>query len=295
MRATVIRYNRSGGDSHVIPYEPSEPWSVDAQGHFIVKGPIASQTLLSQWWLPDDAPVRRVGPEGSHDLLWKDLVDAVPLGADEQWVLPCDPRQTGPLLYVMERLLGPGGCPWDQAQTPRSLLRYMLDEAYEAAAAIVSEDVELVRDELGDVLLQVVLQSGLGQRAGLFTFEDVARQQAQKLVRRHPHVFSDATVTSGADVIQRWEGLKAQEPVKGNGDESVMPALMAASRRLKRGALQPSEPARGFIEALRDAGTSRSDGERRRLLSDMLLAAVSVGREWHLEAEWVLWEAIQSE
>lgn len=273
----------------------SETWCVDATGAFIVKGPMEARTLLEQWWLPDDAPIRRVGPQTSHDLLWKDLASADAVGPEESLVLPCDPRQAGPLLYVMERLLGPGGCPWDQAQTPRSLLRYMLDEAYEAAAAIVSEDVDLIQDELGDVLLQVVLQSALGHRAGGFDFEQVARQQAQKLVRRHPHVFAGVTVADSADVTQRWEGLKAQEPKQRDGDESVMPALMAASRRVKRGALQPSDPARTWMEGLRAAGASASEQERRQLLSAMLLAAVAVGREWHLEAEWVLWEAIQSE
>src|SRR5512138_2261189 len=95
------------------------------------------------------------------------------------------------LVDIMARLRGPGGCPWDREQTPETLRPYLVEEVYEVLEAIDGGDPAAVRDELGDLLLQVVFQSQLAAEAGRFTIADVARAIADKLVRRHPHVFGD--------------------------------------------------------------------------------------------------------
>src|SRR5213593_4805995 len=98
------------------------------------------------------------------------------------------------LVDIMARLRGPGGCPWDREQTPESLRPYVLEEAYEVLDALDRDEPDALRDELGDLLLQIVFQSQLAAEAGRFTVADVARAIADKLVRRHPHVFGDVEV-----------------------------------------------------------------------------------------------------
>jgi XTP/dITP diphosphohydrolase len=263
-------------------------WLPDQTG-FWVEGPLDPATLTGWTWFPPDAWVERHGQDVQH-VRWEAFVTGEPLRAGERARLPGNPTGAGPLLYVMERLLGEGGCPWDREQTSRSLLRYLLEEAYEAAAAIVAEDAGLLADELGDVLLQVAFQAALAERAGQFTFDQVARDQAAKLVRRHPHVFSEQAVAGSEAVRARWEEQKALEPPKGTGDERVMPALLAAGRAAKRGRQLSGERWRAWQAQLAEAGAS---GQRAAALAEWLWAGVVQARAWHLDAEAVLWEAIQ--
>lgn len=115
------------------------------------------------------------------------------------------------LLGVCRRLRGPDGCPWDREQTHESLRPYLLEEAYEAVAAIDAGDPELLAEELGDVLLQVVLHSQLAVEAGDFNLSDVIRHITEKLIRRHPHVFSNVQADTPAEVLANWDQLKAAE------------------------------------------------------------------------------------
>jgi|SRR5579875_1986067 len=260
---------------------------------FWLHGPCDPAAVLARTFFPPDASVLRVAPEGKPvEVRWDEFLAGPPLAEGERARLPGDPNGAGPMTYVVSRLRAPDGCPWDREQTPATLLRYLLDEAYEAAAAIRAEDWGLVLDELGDVLLQVVLQARIHEEAGRFDFARVAASQAAKLTSRHPHVFTDARMASSDDVLASWDRLKAREPAKGVGDETAMPALMAFSRALKRGAVELSEEARAHVEALSEAGAERSRAERRRLIRDWLAAGVACARSWHEEAEWVLWEAL---
>lgn len=116
------------------------------------------------------------------------------------------------LIAVVAQLRSPeGGCPWDLAQTPQTLTPYILEEAYEVVDAIQQGNPEAIADELGDLLLQVVLQTQIAQEMGQFTLEQVAECITQKLIRRHPHVFGDVTVQSVEEVHQNWEQIKATE------------------------------------------------------------------------------------
>jgi ATP diphosphatase len=116
------------------------------------------------------------------------------------------------LLAVVARLRDPnGGCPWDLKQTHTTLRKYLLEEAYEAVEAIDSGDPALLKDELGDVLLQVALHAQLASEQGTFDFDAVCTNLADKLVRRHPHVFGEATAHDADAVVQNWQAIKAAE------------------------------------------------------------------------------------
>jgi tetrapyrrole methylase family protein/MazG family protein len=140
------------------------------------------------------------------------------------------------LLDVMQRLRAPGGCPWDREQTLHSLKPCLLEETYELLDAIDRNDVALHREELGDVLLQVVFQCAIREEESLFSFNDVASTLADKLIRRHPHVFGDLNVSSTHDVLKNWEAIKQAEKSDTknhsalDGVPHTLPALLKAQR-----------------------------------------------------------------
>src|SRR3569623_3539213 len=111
----------------------------------------------------------------------------------------------------MQRLLAPNGCPWDREQTLQTLVPYLVEETYEAVDALAEGDVADHRDELGDLLLQIIFQSELRFTEGKFGIDDVARGIVEKLVRRHPHVFGEVKVGGADDVVSNWAKLKAAE------------------------------------------------------------------------------------
>ncbi|TWI53222.1 nucleoside triphosphate pyrophosphohydrolase [Halalkalibacter nanhaiisediminis] len=160
------------------------------------------------------------------------------------------PVQEEELLYgefaklreVIATLRGPGGCPWDQKQTHQSLKKYLLEEAYEVLEAIDEEDDEHLIEELGDILLQVMLHAQIGEDEGFFSVRDVIEGVTGKMIRRHPHVFGELTVNDADEVVTNWDDIKKQE--KGNtDDDSVLatipkglPALLEATKLQKKAA-----------------------------------------------------------
>lgn len=154
------------------------------------------------------------------------------------------------LVAVMDRLRSPGGCPWDAEQTHESLVKYLIEESHEAAEAIESGDRDHIREELGDVLLQVVFQARVAQEHATepFDVDDVAGTIIEKLVRRHPHVFADGDASTPAEVERAWEQIKAAERAAkaphGGGEDGhqgllhgiprSLPSLLAADKVLAR-------------------------------------------------------------
>jgi XTP/dITP diphosphohydrolase len=141
------------------------------------------------------------------------------------------------LVAVMDTLRSPDGCPWDGEQTHTSLLPYLLEETHEVIEAVESGDPAHLEEELGDLLLQVVFHARIAQDAGTFGIDEVAGGIVAKLVRRHPHVFGDASVGSAAEVEVSWEALKAQEKAGRQGFEGIpatLPALARAQKMLGR-------------------------------------------------------------
>ena len=143
------------------------------------------------------------------------------------------------LVEVMDQLRSPGGCPWDAEQTHESLLKYLLEESYEFVDAVQSGNRIDMREELGDVLLQVYFHARIAQDDldDPFTIEDVAQSIADKLIRRHPHVFSDGAVQSTAEVIHNWEAIKRLEKGRTSALDGVamsQPALALIEKLLYR-------------------------------------------------------------
>ena len=142
------------------------------------------------------------------------------------------------LLGIMDTLRDPGGCPWDREQSLRTLTPYLLEEAHEVIEAIESGDVRHILEELGDLLFQIVFHARLAREAGWFDFASVCDGIADKLTRRHPHVFADTSVTGSTEVKQNWERIKAEErAARGEKPRSAiggvppaLPALVRAER-----------------------------------------------------------------
>ena len=157
---------------------------------------------------------------------------------------PPPARPIDRLLLIMARLRDPErGCPWDREQDFRTIAPYTIEEAYEVADAIEREDMTALKDELGDLLLQVVFHARMAEEAGLFAFDDVAQAIADKMERRHPHVFGDAEIASVAAQNEAWEAHKAAErQAKGEAASVVegvaiaLPALVRAAKISRRAA-----------------------------------------------------------
>jgi len=147
-----------------------------------------------------------------------------------------DGRTIQSLQQIIARLRAPGGCPWDREQTHRSLTRYMIEEAYEAVQAIETAGPSDLAEELGDVLLQILLHAQIAEENGAFTLEDVFEILATKMIRRHPHVFGDRTVETSGDVVIAWDQIKQQERAETTEDDatsvfgSIPPSLPALAR-----------------------------------------------------------------
>jgi tetrapyrrole methylase family protein/MazG family protein len=125
------------------------------------------------------------------------------------------------LVKVVEHLRGPEGCPWDKEQTHQTLTRFAIEEAHELAEAVDSGDPKAIKEELGDVLLQVVLNSEIARQEGLFDVHDVIQTLSEKMIRRHPHVFGEVKVGSSDEVLKNWTQIKAEE--KGETKEQQKP------------------------------------------------------------------------
>jgi tetrapyrrole methylase family protein/MazG family protein len=199
------------------------------------------------------------------------------------------------LREIIARLRGPDGCPWDRAQTHTSLKSYLLEEAYEALAALDENDTEKLCDELGDLLLEVLLHVQLAEEAREFTLEDVVYRIASKLVRRHPHVFGEEQADTPEQVMSRWTALKQEE----RGGESsalegiplAMPALACAQRLQERAARVGFQwpdirRAKGKLEEEIGELAAAGDAEHKREeLGDVLFMIVSLARYLELDAE----------
>ena len=200
------------------------------------------------------------------------------------------------LLGIMDTLLGENGCAWDREQTHESLRPYMLEECYEAIEAIDSGNMDDLRDELGDVLLQVVFHAKLAQKAGVFTIDDVISSISRKLVSRHTHVFGDDSAESGSDVMKIWEANKEKErqgsEVSAMNDVAkALPALVRASKVIKRSkiTLPSAEEMSCQIRAKFD-GFSMQNEE----FGKTLLALVAFGNILDINAEFSLTNAIEA-
>jgi MazG family protein len=216
------------------------------------------------------------------------------------------------LIAVMARLRAPGGCPWDREQTYASLAQYLLEEAYETFDAIQEADqtgdITNLKEELGDLLLQVIFHSTIASEKGDFTIDDVAEGITQKLVLRHPHVFGDAKLERAEDVLDNWDQLKADErKASGKAEktkESILddvpvhfPGLLEGLKLTKkaakvgfdwRNADEIFDKLDEEIDELRSAMNSRDQGEVEEEIGDLLFVVVNLARRLDVEPETAL-------
>ncbi|MGN0641718.1 MAG: nucleoside triphosphate pyrophosphohydrolase [Huintestinicola sp.] len=210
------------------------------------------------------------------------------------------------LLRIMEILRSENGCPWDREQDHKSIRKDFLEEVYEVCEAIDLDDSELLREELGDVLLQVVFHARIEEEQGHFAFADSVNDVCKKLIVRHPHVFGDVTVSDSGEVLKNWNDIKQ----KTKGQETytdtlksvctALPALMRAQKtaqRAKRAGMDFPDPEsaldslRSEIEEVSEAAASGSGDALAEELGDMLFAAVNAVRLYGYDAEELLTRA----
>jgi tetrapyrrole methylase family protein / MazG family protein len=204
----------------------------------------------------------------------------------------------------MAQLRAPGGCPWDREQDPHSLKPYIIEEAYEVCEAIEDGNPSGIRDELGDLLFQVVFQSQIASEQGHFTFDEVVNAISDKMERRHPHVFGDESVNSAEEVAQHWEQRKVKEKGrKGllDGVPKSLPALRKARRVTEKAALigfdWPSidgalDKVNEEMLELKEARQSEDRDAIFHEFGDVLFALVNVGRFLDLDPEDALRETV---
>ena len=215
------------------------------------------------------------------------------------------------LLDVMHRLRAPGGCPWDREQTPETLRPYVIEEAYEVVDAIDAGDPAALRDELGDLLLQVVFQAEIASETQRFDVAAVASAIADKLERRHPHVFGDVRVEDADEVVRNWKAIKARERAEKAGLPEAPPGVLhgvprnlpALTRAQQVGSRLghvgfdwpgPEAVLAKLDEERAELGAALAAGDRAaaaRELGDLLLTATSMARHLGVEAELALRDA----
>jgi tetrapyrrole methylase family protein/MazG family protein len=208
------------------------------------------------------------------------------------------------LVKVMARLRGPGGCPWDREQTHETLARHLLEESHELLEAIDRGDSDAIRDELGDLLLQVVFHAQMAADDDRWDVDDVARGLVEKLVHRHPHVFGDVEVSGSEEVLTNWEKLKAEErsTPRATVDDEIpvtLPALSRAAKVQRRAAgwgfeWRTSEAA---LAALRDEveelASAASPADMEEEIGDVLFSTVALARKLGVDAETALRRTIR--
>jgi tetrapyrrole methylase family protein/MazG family protein len=209
------------------------------------------------------------------------------------------------LVRVMARLRGPGGCPWDAEQTHRTLARHLLEETHELLEAIDADDDDAIREELGDVLLQVVFHAQMAADEGRWDIDDVAEGLVRKLIHRHPHVFGEVEVAGADEVLVNWEKLKAEEagerPAVDDDIPVSLPSLARAAKVQRRAAGWGFEwrSIDGAVDALREeveelAATTGDAEHAEEEVGDVLFATVALARKLGVDAESALRRTVRS-
>ncbi len=202
------------------------------------------------------------------------------------------------LIAVMARLRDPvDGCAWDRAQTFATIAPYTIEEAYEVADAVAAGDMAGLRDELGDLLLQVVFHARMAEERQAFDFADVATAIGDKMERRHPHIFGDAGARTTEEVVAAWEEIKAAERPRTSALDGVaraLPALMRAAKIGKRAARVGFDWAdvagvrAKMIEEMDELAAATTDAEREEEMGDLLFTAANIARHMSIDPETAL-------
>lgn len=208
------------------------------------------------------------------------------------------------LIDVVAKLRAPDGCPWDREQTHTSLRPNILEEAYEAVDAIDENDMAHLREELGDVLLQVLLHSQIASESNEFTLDDVAKELKEKLIHRHPHVFGTAKINNADDVLKTWDKLKSEEKTErksamdglSRSQAALISAQKISKRAVKTGFEWPNEESlydcvMSEIEEFKEAEIEKDKNHMEEEMGDILFAIVNLARWNKIDAEQALLKA----
>ncbi len=208
------------------------------------------------------------------------------------------------LREIVARLRAPDGCPWDREQTHASLRPALVEECCEVIEAINSSDDANLREELGDLLLHVVMHSQMASERGAFEFDHVVAEICEKLVRRHPHVFGDREAADSAEVLKQWEEIKRGEKARHDsvldGLPAAFPALMRAQKAQKKAARvgfdweAPADVLDKIDEEMREVRDAMAAGDQAAVaeeIGDLLFSVVNLSRKLHLDAETTLADA----
>ncbi len=295
--------------AHVPSFPPSSP-AIVAQIHSRAVASDVKLTLMSLY--PDEHPVKLVHAAGTPD----ELVEAIPLYEIDRsqhiglltalYVPPLGAATSFEAFQeVIAHLRAPDGCPWDKEQTHQTLRSHLIEESYEVLAALDAGDPQAMREEFGDLLLQIVLHTQIASEFGEFTMSDVLESIHTKIVRRHPHVFGNLALKDVQGVLENWERLKEAER-NANGKAEVglldgvakaLPALVQAQEYQKRaGRVGFDWPnVQGVIdkvhEELREVKAARTADDQAAEIGDLLFAVVNLARWVDVDAESTLREA----
>jgi MazG family protein len=209
------------------------------------------------------------------------------------------------LCEIVAQLRAPGGCPWDREQTHASILPQLIEETYEVVEAVQTNDMPNFREELGDLLLHIVMHAELAREAGIFDIDDVTREITEKLIRRHPHVFGESGAMDTGAVLKQWEAIKREEKKETAAHyldslPAALPALMRAQKAQKKAARVNFdwENLRDVIAKVdeeiseaKEAIESGKEGAIEDEVGDLLFAVVNLARKCKLDAESTLQKA----
>jgi len=296
-------------EGHFPQFPPNTP-AIIAQ---IYSKAIASHVKLTLMAIyPDSHPVKYVHSAGTDQMLVEDILlyqidRSENIGNLSLLYLPPLGEATSLESFqeIVAHLRAPNGCPWDREQTHQSLRPNLLEETYEVLAAIDADDPIAMQEELGDLLLHIVLHAQIASEYGEFTLSDVIRGIHQKIVRRHPQVFGDLELNDIGEVIKNWEKLKAKErkenghPEKGllDGISVALPALVQAEVYQERAARVGFDwkDISGVIdkinEEVEEIRTAETDDEKAQEIGDLIFAIVNLTRWYKIDAESALREA----
>lgn len=296
--------------SHHPSFSPDTPALIGQLYSTMVAADV-KLTLMNQY--PDSHPVTLIHAAGTPEASIEtcplhDIDRSSSIGNTTSLYVPALPRPSALETFqeTVAHLRAPDGCPWDREQTPRSLRPHLLEEAFEALQALDAEDSVSLREELGDLLLQIVLQAQIATEAGEFTMADVIAGIDAKIVRRHPHVFGDLRVAGVDQVLHNWEVLKAEERHENGEGHGLLggvpiglPALAQALEIQDRvGRVGFDWPDLGGVRAkiaeeLVEVEEAPDDGAREAEVGDLLFAVVNYARWLRVDPEAALRETNQ--
>ncbi len=195
------------------------------------------------------------------------------------------------LLEIMRILRAPGGCPWDAEQNHETIKKNLIEETYEVIEAVNKEDTELLKEELGDVLLQVVFHAAMEEEKGVFSFSDVADGICKKLIERHPHVFGNVTVSGTDDVLTNWDAIKRNSKKQKTTTQAMdsvpreLPALMRASKLQSKAAKAGAELEGNVSDYIAEKASSVSCGITEKTVGELLFAVCAAARQNDIDPE----------